>query len=106
MNEDSLRSRIEWHKEYRPEWDECPDEYAASGVVGWSRSRRLGLFKEGPLKAYLGVQHVDPSRPGWNIVDEPSTRFFVSLFVSGRCVTLRTFPTMSAALEMLLAALR
>jgi hypothetical protein len=53
------------------------------------------------VKAYLGVQHVDPGRPGWAVVGEAQARFFVSLFVSGRCVTLRTFPGMDAALEAL-----
>jgi len=96
-----LRSRITWHREYRPEWDNTPDEYAEHGVVQWGRSRRLGLFRSGAVKAYLGVQHVDPNLPGWNIVDEPQARFFLSLFVSGRCIALRTFPVMDEALDAL-----
>lgn len=94
-----------WHKAYHPEWDETPDEYAEQGIVQWGRSRRLGLFRAGDLKAYLGVQHVDPGKPGWNIVEEPQARFFLSLFVSGRCIALRTFLSVDAALDILEATL-
>ena len=101
MRHDTLRSLIKWHEAYRPEWDDCPDLYAEHGVVGWGRSRRLGLFKAGNMKAYLGLQHVDPDKPGWGMVDAPHVRFFLSLFVSGRCITLRTFPNIESALDML-----
>ena len=101
MDPSTLRTHITWHREYRPEWDLTPDEYAEQGIVQWGKSRRLGLFRQGPIKAYLGVQHVDPTRPGWAILDAPSARFFISLFVSGRVVTLRTFPTMPEALTFL-----
>src|SRR5205823_8096755 len=101
LDREQLRSLIEWHQEYRPEWDGAPGEYAERGVVGWGRSRRLGLLRQGRVKAYVGVQHVDPRKPGWEAVGEAQARFFVSLFVSGRCVTLRTFPAMGAALDAL-----
>ncbi len=96
---------IEWHREYRQAWDNAPELYAEGGIVPWAKSKRLGLLRLDPFKAYLGVQHVDPSRPGWAIVDEPQARFFMSLFVGGRCITLRTFPTMEAALLTLAEAL-
>ena len=96
-----LRALIAWHEHYRPDWDNSPDEYVEHGVVQWGKSRRLGMLRLGAVKAYLGVQHVDPGKPGWAIVDEPQARFFLSLFVSGRCVTLRTFPNMGDALDML-----
>ncbi len=105
MNQDQLRALVRWHSEYRPEWDNDPDEYADSGVVQWGRSRRLGKVELGHIKAYLGVQHVDPNLPGWAIVDEPQARFFVSVFVSGQCIALRTLPSMDAALDILLSVL-
>ena len=101
MSDQQLRALIKWHREYKPEWDDDPEQYATQGLVGWGRSRRLGLLRQGRYKAYIGVQHVDPDRPGWRMVDEPQARFFASLFVDGSCVTLRTFPSISAALEML-----
>jgi hypothetical protein len=101
VEHETLRSLISWHAEYRPEWDGSPEEYAAHEVVQWGRSRRLGLFKLGVVKAYLGVQHVDPGKPGWDIVGAPQTRFFLSVFISGRCIILRTFPTIHAALDAL-----
>jgi hypothetical protein len=101
LDRPALRSIINWHGEYRPEWDEAPGEYVEHGLVQWGKSRRLGLLKSGRAKAYLGVQHVDPDKPGWEIVDRPQARFFLSLFVSGQCITLRTFPSMPAALDVL-----
>ena len=65
----------------------------------------MGLLHDGRYKAYIGVQHVDPDRPGWRIVDEPQARFFASLFVDGACVTLRTFSTIEATLGMLARAI-
>ena len=58
------------------------------------------------MKAYLGVQHVDPNLLGWNIVDAPEARFFLSVFDSGRCIALRTYPSIDAALDALAAAMR
>lgn len=101
-----LRALIDWHSEYRPEWDSSPDLYESAGVVGWGKSRRLGLLRVGRVKAYLGVQHVDPDEPGWRILDATQARFFVSLFVSGQVVTLRTFPTVREALEWLTGVVR
>ena|ERR1041385_1779880 len=105
LHRDELRPFVRWHYEYRSEWDDDPDRYADSGVVQWGRSRRLGKLQLGNVKAYLGVQHVDPSLPGWAVVDQPQARFFVSVFVSGQCIALRTFPSMNAALDMLLSVL-
>lgn len=105
MDGESVRDLVEWHQEYRREWDAEPGEYSESGVVQWGRSRRLGFLTRGTVKAYIGVQHVDPGRAGWAIVDKPQARFFLSLFVSGRVITLRTFPTMDAALDVLAAFL-
>jgi hypothetical protein len=96
-----VRTLIEWHREYRPEWDDVPQGYVESGVVQWGKTRRLGLLRQGRVKAYLGVQHVDPDKAGWAIVEAPTARFFVSVFLSGRVVTLRTYPTMGEALDML-----
>lgn len=101
METDSLRALVEWHREYRPEWDEAPQEYVECDVVQWGKTRRLGLLRKGHVKAYLGVQHVDPDRAGWAIVEAPTARFFVSVFLLGRVVTLRTYPTMREALDML-----
>ena len=101
MTEADIRSKIEWHKEYRAEWDGNPEMYASAGVVQWGRSRRLGLFRSEDVKAYIGVQHIDPEQPGWGFVDAPEARFFLSLFVRGRVVILRTFPTMEKVLRML-----
>jgi hypothetical protein len=98
---EGLRGSFTWHRDYRPEWDAEPERYADEGWVPWGKSRRLGLLTLGNVKAYLGVQHVDPDRPGWRIVDEPTARYFVSLFVNGRVVTLRTFGTVVDALEWL-----
>jgi hypothetical protein len=105
LSEEDLRGIIRWNSCYRSEWDNTPDRYADEGVVGWARSRRLGMLDLGRYKAYVGVQHVDPKRPGWGIVDEPQARFFASMFVGGRCVALRTFPSMTNALDALCAFL-
>lgn len=99
----AMRSLVVWHRDYRSEWDATPQEYAERGFVQWGKSRRLGLYNRGRVKAYLGVQHVDPGRPGWAIVDAPTARFFISVFLSGRVVTLKTYDAMHEALEMLAA---
>lgn len=101
MERDDLRAAIKWHREYRPEWDDEPDNYLEQRVVPWGRSRRLGMLVLGPVKAYIGVQHIDPTKAGWGFVDAPESRFFLSLFLHGRVVTLRTFPDMGAALDAL-----
>ena len=101
LSRDELRRAIRWNECYREEWDGVPGRYADDGAVGWGRSRRLGLLELGKYKAYVGVQHIDPTRPGWGIVEEPQARFFVSMFVGGRCVALRTFRTMDEGLGAL-----
>jgi hypothetical protein len=92
---------IEWAPWYRPDWDEQPERYAEEGVVSWGYSRRLAKARDDRLglKAYIGVQHYDPGR--WNLPGEPSARFFLSLFVHGQTVSLRTYPTSAAALSAL-----
>ena len=87
----------QWSTIYHPEWDATPEEYVERGLVGWSASRRLARVEDSPraFKAYLGVQHFDPGR--WNLPGKPTTRFFLSLFVRNRTVSLRTYPTLAAA---------
>ena len=96
-----LRSTIKWHREYRPEWDDAPGEYERAGVVGWGRTKRLGAYKAGRVKAYLGVQHVDTDKAAWAMAGAPHARFFVSLFRDDLPVALRTFPTIDACLDLL-----
>jgi hypothetical protein len=92
---------IVWSVIYRPAWDATPEAYVEGGVVGWSRSRRLARAEDACVgfKAYVGVQHDDPSR--WHVAGAPRTVFFVSFFQGGRTLALRTFPTMDAALAEL-----
>ena len=104
MDDEDLRARIRWHHLYRQEWDSAPETYVDEGIVAWGKSRRLGLLMAGPVKAYLGVQHVDPTRAGWDVVGQLGARFFASLFVGGKVVTLRTFDTLAGALEWLRAS--
>jgi len=94
---------MRWSAAYRPEWDATPGAYVEAGVVGWGRSRRLGKYVDErlPVKAYVGVQHYDPAR--WSVEGEPQAKFFASLFLNGRTVTLRTFPTVGAALAAIAA---
>lgn len=101
MDRDKLRGLIVWSDDYRGEWDETPDAYLDNGKVQLGRSRRLGLYKQGRVKAYIGVQHIDPDKPGWGFIDSPECRFFLSLFVGRDCITLRTFPTVDGALDYL-----
>lgn len=96
-----IRAVISWNADYNPVWDGSPNLYLEADLVGWGKSRRLGVLRTGPIKAYVGLQHVDTTKRGWNISDEPHTRFFASLFVNNRVVTLRTFSTMQATLEFL-----
>jgi hypothetical protein len=92
---------IDWASWYHPDWDGQPERYIEEGVVGRGYSRRLAKARVDRLglKAYIGVQHYDPSR--WNLPGEPSARYFLSLFVHGRTVSLRTYPTIEAALSAL-----
>ena len=69
---EELRDIIRWNACYRAEWDATPNRYADDGVVEWGRSRRLGMLEFGRYKAYVGVQHIDPTKPGWGIVDVAS----------------------------------
>jgi hypothetical protein len=92
---------IEWAAWHRPAWDERPQEYVEAGVLAWGKSRRLAKARDErlDLKAFIGVQHFDPGR--WNLPGKPSTRFFLSLFIHGHTVSLRTYPTVTAALAAL-----
>jgi hypothetical protein len=92
---------LEWAAWYRPDWGEQPERYVEDGVVGWGRSKRLAKARDEllGLKAYIGVRHSDPAR--WNLPGQPSARFFLSLFLFGRTVTLREYPTITAALAAL-----
>jgi len=94
---------IKWAAWYHPDWDEQPERYVEEGIVSWGHSRRLAKAQADRLglKAYIGIQHYDPGR--WNRSGEPSTRFFLSLFVQGQTVSLRTYPTIQAALAALAA---
>src|SRR5262245_22220991 len=92
---------IEWAPWYHPDWDGRPERYVAEGVVGRGYSKRLAKARDDRLglKAYIGVQHYDPGR--WNLPGEPSGRFFLSLFIHGQTVSLRTYPTIEAAVSAL-----
>jgi hypothetical protein len=105
LTDDDLRQLVHWSEHYQSEWDDEPERYVEFGVVGLGRSRRLGLLKLDGCKAYLGVQHIDPSKPGWGIFDRPQTRYFVSMFVADQCVALRTAGTLHGALDVLSAFL-
>ncbi len=35
MQPQHLRKLIQWHREYRPEWDGDPERYVAHDLVGW-----------------------------------------------------------------------
>lgn len=95
------RLRARWSPIYRPEWDETPEAYVMHELVGWGRSRRLARFDDAAagFKAYVGVQHYDPSR--WNAPGEARAKFFLSLFLDSRTVTLHTFSTLAEALAEL-----
>jgi hypothetical protein len=92
---------IAWAPHYQAEWDEDPARYVAAGVVAWGHSRRLARVDDPAraFKAYLGVRHAEPRV--WGSDDAPYTRFFLSLFLHGRTITLRTFATMPEALAAL-----
>lgn len=94
---------LAWSAAYHPEWDADPAAYVAAGLVGWGRSRRLARAADPArgFKAYLGVHHNDPGR--WGRPEPPNAAFFLSLFLFGRTVTLRTFATLPEALAELRA---
>ncbi len=95
---------IRWSPIYQPQWDDTPQAYVDAGIVGVGRSRRLAKAEDTTraFKAYLGVQHWDPSR--WNLRGEARAVFFLSLFRNNRTLALRTYPTIAAALDALYAA--
>ena len=92
---------ITWSAYYTPAWDASPEQYVTQNIVAWGRGRRLASItsESGRIKAYLGVQHSDPSR--WGLAGEPQARFFLSLFLDGRTLFLRTYPTLADALDAL-----
>lgn len=101
-NEHQIRGlQTHWSLVYQPDWDKTPHEYVTRGLLGWNRSRRLARFDDAALgfKAYVGVQHYDPAQ--WNAPGEACTKFFLSLFLHNRTVTLRTYSTLPAALAEL-----
>jgi hypothetical protein len=106
MDRDELERAIAWSAAYNPHWDHDPDAYVAAGVCSWGRTRRLGklLLPDAGFKAYLGVQHVDPSLGGWQGLDAPEARFFVSWFAGSRCLGLRVAPTLATARDLLWTA--
>jgi len=89
--------RMQWSVVYHSPWDATPEAYLECGIVAPGRSRRLARMEDDTraFKAYLGVQHFDPTRYG--LPGQAQTRFFLSLFLRGRIVTLRTYPTLDAA---------
>ena len=101
MNNGVAGLTYQWSAIYHPEWDETPEAYVESGLVGWGNSRRLARIEDRArgMKAYLGVRHFDPGR--WNLPGEPASSFFLSLFLRGRTVALRTYPTLVLARESL-----
>jgi hypothetical protein len=92
-----------WSSIYHPQWDDDAARYVEEGVVQWGRSRRLARAEDPAhsFKAYLGIQHYDPAR--WYGAGDARATFFLSLFVHQRTVSLRTYPTMAAALAALWA---
>src|SRR5690242_1464554 len=105
MDREAFEQAIAWAAAYEPSWDPNPDAYVEAGRVGWARSRRLGVLHlpARGFKAYLGVQHVDPGRAGWDRLGlaAAEARFFVSWFDGRQCVGLRTAPTMADARDLL-----
>ena len=92
---------VRWSPVYQPQWDETPQAYVDAGIVGVGRSRRLARAEDRQrgFKAYLGIQHWDPSR--WNLPGEERAVFFLSLFHHNRTLALRTYPTIPTALAAL-----
>lgn len=92
---------ITWSPIYHPAWDATPEAYVAAGLVAWGRSRRLAKAEDraSRLRAYLGIQHDDPQR--WSLTGAPRARFFLSLLLDGRTLSLRTYPELPLALGAL-----
>ena len=97
---------IRWSPVYQPLWDETPQAYVDAGIVSVGRSRRLARADDAnrAFKAYLGVQHWDPSR--WNLPGEAHAVFFLSIFRNSHTLALHTYPRLPAALAALYDAWR
>jgi hypothetical protein len=91
----------QWSPVYRPEWDADPQKYLDSGLVKWGHSRRLVRFedRQQDFKAYIGVHHSDPA--AWGAPGSARTRYFLSLFVSGRTIAWHTYDSLPEALMAL-----
>jgi hypothetical protein len=89
---------IAWSVCYHPEWDVAPEAYLQAQIVAPGRSRRLGRYDDSPRgrKGYIGVYH-QPGLPG----TDGRTRFFLSLFVQGRTLGLRSYATIDDLLVVL-----
>ena len=87
----------QWSTIHHPEWDSDPERYLTSGLLQWGRNRRLARFDDHlhGFKAYIGLHHSDPSL--WGTKGPAETRYFLSLFVSGQTVSLRTYNTLAEA---------
>jgi hypothetical protein len=103
VDEGSVRYQVTWNASYNRDWDDLPERYLEHGIVAWGKSRRLGHLEIGRYKAYIGIQHVDPGNSGWEMVESPSARFFGSLFIDGKVVSLRTFSRISEVIHWLAA---
>jgi hypothetical protein len=91
----------QWSPLYHPEWDTDPQQYLDCGLVKWGHSRRLVRFddRQHDFKAYIGVHHSDPA--AWGAPGPAQTRYFLSLFVSGRTIALHTYNTLPEAFTAL-----
>jgi|GEM_PF-6500599 len=90
---------LEWSSHYRPEWDNFPYAYVEHEVVRSGRSRRLAKYRDRThaFTAYIGVYH-SASLGG----DEAAgAKFFLSLILGGRTLSLHTYPTMIQVHEAL-----
>ena len=101
MTGEELRGLITWHVRYERSYDEDPWAYPRNGMLPVGRSRRLGVLidKRARLRAYLGIQHFDPTL--WGRGGQAYCKFFLSLRAPGRGVSLRTYGTMDEALSVL-----
>jgi hypothetical protein len=99
MTRQEFLETVRWAPQYRPGWDQTPERYLEAGLIKWGKGRRLGLAEDPArgFKAYFGVQHYDPSM--WGVPGAPRCQYFVSLWSDGVCRTMRSFPTMSQAIE-------
>jgi hypothetical protein len=89
---------ITWSVCYHPAWDVAPEAYLQARIVAPGRSRRLGRYSDAlrGRKGFIGVYH-QPGPPG----SEGRTRFFLSLFVQGRTLGLRSYATIDDLLVVL-----